>query len=66
MVQVVVELSSPSAARSQLPRTQGRLDLDARSTLSRLTRLRVEQEQVAGRIADAVPAAQVRWRTGSS
>ena len=62
MVQVVVELSSPSAARSQLPRTQGRLDLDARSTLSRLTRLRVEQEQVAGRIADAVPAAQVRWR----
>ena len=62
MVQVVVELSSPSAARSQLPRTQGRLDLDARSTLRRLTRLRVEQEQVAGRIADAVPGAQVRWR----
>ena len=62
MVQVVVELSSPSAARSQLPRTQGRLDLDARSSLRRLTRLRVEQEQVAGRIADAIPAAQVRWR----
>jgi subtilisin family serine protease len=62
MVQVVVELSSPSAARSQLPHAHGRLDLDARATLSRLTRLRVEQEQVAGRIADAVPGAQVRWR----
>ena len=62
LVQVVVELSSPSAARSELPRSQGRVDLDARATLRRLTRLRVEQEQVAGRIADAVPAAQVRWR----
>jgi subtilisin family serine protease len=62
MVQVVVELRSPSAARSQLPRSRGRLDLDARATLRRLTRLRVEQEQVAGRIADAVPGAQVRWR----
>jgi subtilisin family serine protease len=62
MVQVVVELRSPSAARSQLPRSRGRLDLDARSTLRRLTRLRVEQEQIAGRIADAVPGAQVRWR----
>ena len=62
LVQVVVELSSPSAAQSQLPRSQGRLDLDARATLRRLTRLRVEQEQVAGRIADAVPGAEVRWR----
>jgi subtilisin family serine protease len=62
LVQVVVELSSPSAAQSQLPRSQGRLDLDARATLRRLTRLRVEQEQVAGRIADAVPGADVRWR----
>ena len=61
-MQVVVELQSPSAARSQLPRSGGRLDLDARSTLRRLTRLQVEQEQVAGRIADVVPGAQVRWR----
>ncbi|HJY24332.1 MAG TPA: S8 family serine peptidase, partial [Actinomycetes bacterium] len=61
-MQVVVELQSPSAARSQLPRSGGRLALDARSTLRRLTRLQVEQEQVAGRIADVVPGAQVRWR----
>ena len=62
LVQVVVELESPSAAQSRLPQSQGRLDLDARTTLRRLTRLGVEQEQVAGRIADAVPGAQVRWR----
>ena len=61
-VQVVVELRTPSAARSDLPRSRGRLDLDARATLSRLTRIGVEQELVAGRIADAVPDAQVRWR----
>ncbi len=62
LVQVVVELESPSAAQSRLPQSQGRLDLDAHATLRRLTRLGVEQEQVAGRIADAVPGAQVRWR----
>ncbi|HEX7254424.1 MAG TPA: S8 family serine peptidase [Gaiellaceae bacterium] len=62
IVQVVVELRSPAAARSGLPRSGSRIDLDARATLARLTRLRVEQEQVAGRIADAVPSAQIRWR----
>ena len=59
---MVVELESPSAARSGLPRSDARLDLDSRAALRRLTRIGVEQEQVAGRIADAVPAARVRWR----
>ncbi|HEU6443464.1 MAG TPA: S8 family serine peptidase, partial [Gaiellaceae bacterium] len=62
LVQVVVELRSPSAARSGLPRSRARLDLGSRAALRRLTRLRVEQELVAGRIADAVPAARIRWR----
>ena len=62
VVQVVVELSSPAASRSGLPHSRGRLDLGARATLRRLTRLRLEQEQVAGRIHDAIPEAQIRWR----
>lgn len=62
LVQVVVELRSPSAARSSLPRPRGRLDLDAPATLRRLIRLRVEQAQLEGRILDAIPAAEVRWR----
>ena len=59
MVEVVVELESAPAALSA---SHGRLDLDARATLRRLTRIRAEQEQVAGRIADAVPEARIRWR----
>jgi subtilisin family serine protease len=62
LVQVVVELRAPSAARSSLPRSRGRLDLDAPATLRRLIRLRVEQEQLEGRILDAIPTAKVRWR----
>jgi len=62
LVQVVVELSSPAASRGSLPRSRGRLDLGAHATLRRLTRLRVEQEQVAGRIHDAIPGAEIRWR----
>jgi subtilisin family serine protease len=62
LVQVVVELSSPAASRSDLPRARGRLDLDARATLRRLTRLQLEQQQVAGRIHDAIPGAEIRWR----
>jgi subtilisin family serine protease len=61
-VQVVVELRSPSAARSALPRARGRLELDAAATLRRLVRIRAEQHQVEGRILDAVPGARIRWR----
>ncbi|HET8652971.1 MAG TPA: S8 family serine peptidase [Gaiellaceae bacterium] len=62
MVEVVVELASPSAARSRLPRSHARLDLGSHAALHRLTRIRAEQEQVAGRIADALPEARIRWR----
>lgn len=62
MVEVIAELEAPSAARSPLPRARGRLDLDSRAVLRRLTRIQVEQELVAGRIADAVPEARIRWR----
>jgi subtilisin family serine protease len=61
-VEVVVELGAPSAARSALPRSRGRLDLDAPATLRRLVRLRAEQEQLEGRILEAIPTAQIRWR----
>jgi subtilisin family serine protease len=62
LVQVVVELESPSASRSRLPRSRGHLDLSARATLDRLMRVRLEQEELEGRILDAVPAARIRWR----
>ncbi|HET9324819.1 MAG TPA: S8 family serine peptidase [Gaiellaceae bacterium] len=62
MVEVVAELQAPSAAQSPLPRSRGRLDLDSRAALGRLTRIRIGQELVAGRIADAVPEARIRWR----
>jgi len=61
-VEVVVQLTTPSAAQSALPRSRGRLDLDAPATLRRLVRLRAEQEQLEGRILAAIPTAQVRWR----
>jgi subtilisin family serine protease len=62
LVQVVVELESAPAAGSPLPRTLSRLDLDAPTSLRRLTRLRAEQSVVEGRILDAVPGSQIRWR----
>jgi subtilisin family serine protease len=61
-VQVVVELKSPPAARSALPRSRGRLELDSAATLRRLVRIRAEQHQVEARILDAVQGARVRWR----
>jgi hypothetical protein len=54
LVQVVVELRSPSTARSALPRARGRLELDSAATLRRLVRIQAEQHQVEGRILDAV------------
>ncbi len=62
LVQVVVELQGPSASRSALPRSRGRLELDSAATLRRLVRIGVEQHQVEGRILDAVPSASIRWR----
>ena len=62
LVEVVVELPTPAAAHSALPRSRGRLNLDAPATLRRLVRLRVEQEQLEGRILAEIPTAQVRWR----
>jgi subtilisin family serine protease len=62
LVEVVVALPAPSAAHSALPRSRGRLDLDAPPTLRRLIRLRFEQAQLEGRILEAIPTAKVRWR----
>jgi len=62
MVQVVLELRAPSASRSQLPRSRGRLDLDSPATLRRLVQLRIEQSQVETRVLAAVPRAEIRWR----
>ena len=64
LVQVVVELRAPSAARSALPRSAGRLDLGSRATLRHLARLAAEQAQVEERIARVVPEARIRWRYG--
>jgi subtilisin family serine protease len=59
-VEVVLELHEPGVA--QALGDSGRLNLDSRASLRRLTRLAVRQELVEARIEAAVPEAKVRWR----
>jgi subtilisin family serine protease len=60
LAEVVVELHEPGLARAL--GGSDRVDLDARSSLRRLTGIAVRQELLEQRIADSVPGARVRWR----